>query len=69
MKHALLPTPAHNGIAKKNRGGRDDSKSLLELTMVSAGSGSVDYPLTVLKPSGENHGHLHWIPNVPEIRH
>jgi hypothetical protein len=65
-RHALLPTPAHNGVA---RGRRDDSKSFLELTMVSAGSGSGDYPLTLLKTSGENHGCLHWIPNVPEIRH
>jgi sporulation protein YlmC with PRC-barrel domain len=45
----LLPT-AHNGCCKDKHGPRVDSKTFLELTMVSAGSGSPDYPFTVLKP-------------------
>jgi hypothetical protein len=69
MKHVLLPTPAHNGIAKQTAVGATIQKSFLELTMVSVASGSGDYPLTMLKTSGESHGCLHWIPNVLEIRH
>jgi hypothetical protein len=42
MKHALLPTPAHNGIAKRTAVAATIQKSFLELTMVSAGSGSGD---------------------------
>src|ERR1700729_3497899 len=50
MKHALLPTRPHNGFAKRIAVAATIRKSFLELTMVSAGSGSGDYPLTMLKP-------------------
>jgi sporulation protein YlmC with PRC-barrel domain len=47
----LLPAPSHNGVATKGTSvGATIQKSFLELTMVSAGSGSGDYPLTMLKP-------------------
>jgi sporulation protein YlmC with PRC-barrel domain len=49
-KHALLPTPAHNGVAKRTAVGATIQKASLELTMVSAGSGYGDYTLTMLKP-------------------